>query len=111
MGVIDFGRAIVMHTSLTNGARGARLASVNQDKPSVTDPVRSQTIMSSPTVTVSFFTPPTNPIALPSVPCGTFSAGGAVIDPPGKGCVIVFVLDGVPGDNPHHRRLAWQHPA
>jgi TadE-like protein len=91
MGVFDLGRAIVMHTSLTNGAReGARLASVNQDKPTVTERVMGQTFMSAPTVTVSFFAPPADPTATPTAPCGTFNGSGAVVDPPGKGCVIVI---------------------
>lgn len=90
MGVFDMGRAIVMHTSLTNGAReGARLASVNQDKPTVVDRVLGQTFMSAPAVSVEFFAPPTNPAATPTAPCGSFTGSGAVTDPPAKGCVIV----------------------
>lgn len=90
MGVFDFGRAIVMQTSLTNGVReGARLASVNQDKPTVTQRVLEQTFMSSPTIAVDYFAPPANPAATPTVPCGSFSGAGAVVDPPAKGCVIV----------------------
>jgi hypothetical protein len=91
MGVFDMGRAIIMHTSLTNGAReGARLAAVNQDKATVIDRVLGQTFMSSPNVRVDFFLPPPNPADVPEDPCGTFTdPGGVVLDPPGKGCVIV----------------------
>jgi Flp pilus assembly protein TadG len=90
MGVFDFGRAVVMQTSLTNGVReGARLASVNQDKPTVTQRVLEQTFMSAPTTTVNYYTPPANPTATPTAPCGSFSGAGAVLDPPAKGCVIV----------------------
>lgn len=90
MGVFDFGRAIFMHTSLTNAAReGARLAIVNQDIPTIRQRTIDQSVMVAPTVDVNFYIPPANPSLTPTAPCGSFTGSGTVVDPPSNGCVVV----------------------
>lgn len=59
MVVVDFGSAVFTYNSLTNAAReGARLAIVNQDKPSVISRAEHQVAIAeitAPNVTVNFY--------------------------------------------------------
>jgi Flp pilus assembly protein TadG len=59
MGVVDFGSAVFTYNSLTNAAReGARLAIVNQDKPSVIARAEHQVAIAeitAPNVSVNYY--------------------------------------------------------
>jgi hypothetical protein len=57
--LFDMGRAVFAYNTLTNAAReGARMAIVNQDKPSIIERAKSQTAiveLNDPSVSVGFF--------------------------------------------------------
>lgn len=99
LGLVDIGRGVFMANSLTNAAReGGRLAAVNQDKPLVRQRVLGQTQVATPTVTVNFFQPLTDPAADPSGECGLFDGPldpvtgqgtDHVVSAPSVGCVAV----------------------
>jgi Flp pilus assembly protein TadG len=59
VGLFDVGRAVFTYNSLTNAAReGARLAIVNQDKPSIIQRAEAQSAMAElnvPNVTIDFY--------------------------------------------------------
>lgn len=86
LGVFDFGRAIFLHTSMTNGAReGARLATVNQDVSQIETRIEDQTAMIAPTISVNFYVPPDDPDDPPTDLCDAS---------PDVGCLVVVELEG-----------------
>jgi len=89
-GLIDIGRAVFLANSLDNAAReGARLAAVNQDKPTIMNRAVGQAQLVTPSIGVNFYLPPTSPAVSPSVGCGIFDGAGHVVAPPAVGCVAV----------------------
>lgn len=86
LGVFDFGRLIVLHTSMTNGAReGARLATVNQDASLIEDRIETQTGLIAPTIALNFYLPPDDPDDAPTEPCEAV---------PDVGCLVVIEVQG-----------------
>ena len=57
--LFDMGRAVFAYNTLTNAAReGARMAIVNQDKPTIVERAKSQTAiveLNDPSVSVAFY--------------------------------------------------------
>ncbi len=77
--LFDLGRAVFAYNTLTNAAReGARIAIVNQDKPSIIARAKSQTAiveLDNPSVSVGFWQVTVNGSADLSAPCTPAAVG------------------------------------
>jgi Flp pilus assembly protein TadG len=89
LAVFDVGRAVFIYNGLTNSAReAARLAIVNQDKPSVA--ARAQDMSFGTTVT----TTPANLVRFyRALPNSDDVTANPVCDPPAVGCMAVVKAD------------------
>jgi len=79
MGLFDLGRAVFSYNTLTNAAReGARMAIVNQDKPSIIAHAKQQSAMvelNDPAVSVAFYQIAANGTADLKDPCNLVAVG------------------------------------
>jgi len=79
VGIFDLGRAVFSYNTLTNAAReGARLAIVNQYKPSIIQRAKDQTAiteLNAPNVDVNFYQVNTDGTPDTSKPCSLVAVG------------------------------------
>lgn len=77
--IFDLGRAVFAYNTLTNAAReGARMAIVNQYKPSIIDRAKQQTAiveLNDPSVTVNFYQVNADGTPNTSTPCALIAVG------------------------------------
>lgn len=94
--LFDLGRAVFAYNTLTNAAReGARLAIVNQDKPSVVARAQSQTAiveLNAPSVTVFYYQVAPDGSPDTTKPCPT-TGSPSVANPVAVGCLAVVSFE------------------